>query len=163
MRKKSVDLMPVIHGGKSTSLVRGGTPPAPLILSLETALTDALSNLDQKIETIQELKTYLVEEILPNISNYHINYKDGIPQILNVSFPDIEAHILLEKLSERKIYISTQTACASESSYSVTVKRLTGSETYASTSVRISLSHLTTKKELDQFGKALKEILHENR
>lgn len=163
LRKKSVDLMPVIHGGKSTSRFRGGTPPAPLILSLNHALKNALKDLHQKIKKVTELKTYLIDNILPPVGNYHVNYMDGIPQILNISFLDMEAHLLLKKLSDKGIYISTQTACASESSYSPTVMKLTGSEKFASTSVRISLSHLTTVEELDKFGEALKEILHENR
>ena len=162
LRKKSIDLLPVVHGGKSTSIFRGGTPPAPLILSLEKALSLAIWNLDEKIKKITDLKTYLIKGILPEVGEFHLNYPNSIPQIINVSFPKLEANVLLQELSKRNIYISTQTACASESSFSHTVKRLTNSDLLATTSVRISLSHLTTIEELNQLGLALKEILNEN-
>ncbi len=159
LRKKSIDIIPVIHGGKSSSIYRGGTPPAPLILSLRNALNEALKNLDSKIIKISELKSYLINMVLPEVDDHNLNYPNSIPQIINVSFPQVEAHVLQKELSKREIFISTQTACASESSFSVTVKKVTGSDKLASSSVRISLSHLTTKEELNQLRDGLKEIL----
>ena len=51
------------------------------------------------------------------------------------------------------IYISTQTACSDHFHFSLAVYAVTGEEKYAKSSIRISLSHLTTKEEIDQFVK----------
>lgn len=67
-----------------------------------------------------------------------------------------------KELSKKHIYISTQTACGSENSYSNLVKKITGSDKRAETSVRISISHLTKKTELIELFKSIKEIINEN-
>ncbi|MBN2540078.1 MAG: cysteine desulfurase [Bacilli bacterium] len=162
LRKTSINLEPVIHGGKSNSFFRGGTPPAPLMNSLAVALRFAYKDFNKKIEHIKGLNEYLRDR-LAEIKHCVINYKDGIPQILNVSFLDLAAEHMHHELSKRKIYVSTQTACNSENSFSHTVKRVTNSNERASTSIRISLSHLTKKQEIDEFIDACKEILNENR
>ncbi|XFA99191.1 cysteine desulfurase family protein [Candidatus Izemoplasma sp. B36] len=162
LRKKHIKLTPVIHGGKSTSIFRGGTPPAPLIYSLGIALELAYQDFDNKLLRITNLKEYLLKSLKENIKIAHPNYINSIPQINNVSFPNIEAHIIKKALSEKDIYISTQTACNSESSFSITVKKITDSEALAESSIRISLSHLTKEIEIDTFILELKEIINEN-
>ena len=162
LRKESINLMPVVIGGKSTSIFRGGTPATPLIHSLGIALELAYLDFNKKIKYIKSLKAYLIELLDKHIPSYHLNYKDSIPQIINLSFVGIKSHIIQKALSEKEIYISTQTACNSESSFSVTVKKLTGSDALAESSLRVSLSHLTTKAELDEFILALKELVNEN-
>lgn len=161
LRKKEIDLTPVIHGGKSTTIFRGGTPPAPLIYSLGIALENIYIDFYEKQVHIDELYDYLINVLMPQIKNTHLNYK-GIPNIVNISFCDLDATILHKALSDRQIYVSTQTACNSESSFSQIVKKITGSDVYAKTSLRISLSYLTKKSELDELFKAIKEILNEN-
>ena len=163
LRKRRVIIEPVIHGGKSTSIYRGGTPAAPLIYSMGLTLELAYKNFDNKLKKIQLLKEYLITELQENIENVYLNYEQSIPQINNFSFPGVEASIIQESLSNKQIYISTQTACNSESSFSVTVKRITNSDELAKSSIRISLSHLTEKNDIDALIKEIKEIIHENR
>jgi cysteine desulfurase len=162
LRKENINLIPVIHGGKSTSIFRGGTPPTPLIYSLGVALEKVYEDFDIKTTHIVNMYKYLVNQLLPNIDIANLNSKTGIYHIVNISFVGIKAHVLQKALSKRKIYISTQTACNSESSFSLTVKRLTGSDDLAMSSVRISLSYLTKKDELDKLIVAIKEIIDEN-
>lgn len=162
LRKKYLNLTPVIHGGKSTSIFRGGTPPAPLINSLAVALRLAYQDFEKKINHIQGLYDFLKGELKQDIKHCEINFSNGIPQILNASFLDIEAHKLHKELSKRQIYVSTQTACNSDSSFSQLVRNLTGSDKRAETSIRISLSHLTKKVELVQLIDSIKEIINEN-
>ncbi|MBI9010024.1 MAG: cysteine desulfurase [Tenericutes bacterium] len=162
LRKESINLVPVIHGGKSTSVFRGGTPAAPLIYSLGKAITTVYLDFDKKSKHIEELYHYLINELLPDIAISHLNSKSGIYHIVNISFIGLKANVLQKALSDRGIYISTQTACNSDSSFSMTVKRLTGSDELAESSVRVSLSYLTKKSELDELVNAIKEIIHEN-
>ena len=65
---------------------------------------------------------------------------------------------MLHALEEKDIYISTQTAC-SVGDYSKAVYALTHDKEKSSSSIRISLSYLTTKEEIDIFVKALKEAI----
>ncbi len=54
-----------------------------------------------------------------------------------------------EYLASHEVYVSTQTACSSDETRSEAVYRLTKSETKARTSIRISLSHLTSTEEIE--------------
>jgi cysteine desulfurase len=57
---------------------------------------------------------------------------------------------MLHALEEKEIYISTQTAC-STGNYSMAVYAVTKDKERASRSMRISISYLTTKDEIDKF------------
>ncbi|MCK4552506.1 MAG: cysteine desulfurase [Tenericutes bacterium] len=162
LRKRKITLEPVVHGGKSTSIYRGGTPAAPLIYALGVALELAYKDFDIKHKKIQLLREYLIAELQKNIKNIHLNYEQSIPQINNFSFPGVESNIIQESLSKKHIYISSQSACSSDFSFSVTVKKITNSNELAKSSIRISLSHLTEKNEIDVLVKEIKVIINEN-
>ena len=63
---------------------------------------------------------------------------------------NIKPETILHALEEKDIYISTRTAC-SLGDYSEAVYALTGDMERAKHSIRISLSYLTTKEEIDVF------------
>ncbi len=156
IKKENVDILPLIHGGKSTTKYRSGTPCTALIASLSKALRIANENL-RFYDEVKKNNQYLKEELL-RIKDIRINSNDYcIPHILNISVLGIKPETLLHALESDDIYISTQTACASESSYSKAVLALTNDEERAKTSIRISLSYLTTKEEIDVFIKSLKK------
>lgn len=162
IKKKNVSITPLIHGGKSTTSYRSGTPATELIVSLAKALRLALDKIDEKYNYVKELNTYLKEE-LSKIDNVYINSNDKcIPQILNLSVIGIKPEVLLHSLEEFEIYISTQSAC-SVSTISKAVMALTNSKDRASSSVRVSLSYKTTKEELEFFIKHFKECIEKLR
>lgn len=159
IKKENIVIEPLIHGGKSTTKDRSGTPPTALIVSMAKALRLAYENLEEKEKKVQEYNNYLREAL----EKEHIainSPKDAIPNILNISIEQIKPETFLHALEEKDIYISTKTAC-STSSASHAVYALTQDEEKASHSLRISLSYLTTKEELDTFIKELIQIRNE--
>ena len=157
VKKENVDILPLIHGGKSTTIYRSGTPCLPLIVSLAKALRLILENLDEKYKKVLELNNYLKENI-KDLDNVYINSNDySIPHILNISCIGIKPETMLHALEEDEIYISTQSACSSNNSVSKAVLSVTHDEKRASSSIRVSLSYLTTKEEIDLFIKSFKK------
>lgn len=151
IKKEKIQLEPIIHGGKSTTIYRSGTPALPLIVSLSKALRLILSNLDEKYNSVELLNNYLKRELI-KYDLVRINSNEHcIPHILNISILGCKPETMQHALEEYGIYISTQTACSSGSSISKAVYALTNDEERASSSIRISLSHLTTKEECDSF------------
>ncbi len=154
VKKEKVGLEPLIHGGKSTTVYRSGTPCLPLIVSISKALRLALDNLDKKLEYVKELNEYLKEK-LSKYDKVRINSNDKcIPQILNLSVLGVKPETMQHALEEFDIYISTQSACSSSNSKSKAVYALTNDNDRASSSIRVSLSYLTTKEELNKFLEA---------
>lgn len=153
VKKKNIMLEPLIHGGKSTTVFRSGTPALPLICSLSKALRLAVMDLDTKYEYVTELNNYLKEK-LSKYENVYINSNDVcLPYVLNISVVGVKPETMLHALEKYEVYISTQTACSSEKEVSASVLALTNSEERASSSLRISLSYKTTKEELEEFIK----------
>lgn len=160
IKKKNITLEPLIHGGKSTTIYRSGTPQTELIISIKTAIEQAYKDLDKKYKYVEELNKEVIN-FLKKYENIYINSNSKcIPHIINFSFTEITPKELQKKLSKRGVYISTQTAC-STSNISPAVYSLTKNKKIAESSLRISLSHITTKTELKEFYKIFNEIYEE--
>ena len=158
IKKNNILLEPIIHGGKSQSIYRAGTPALPLIVSTSRALKYTLNDLDINIEYVKELSLYLKDR-LSKIDGVSINSNEYcLPNIINFSVCGMKSETLLHALSVEEIYISTKTACSSDD-YSESVYEITKDMDKAKSSLRISLSHLTKKNEIDIFITKLEEII----
>jgi len=153
IKKEKINITPLIHGGKSTTIYRSGTPQVALIASLAKALRLAVENLKDNYLYVEKLNNKVKRE-LSKYSTIHINSNDKcLPHILNISVLGVKPETMLHALEEKEIYISTQTACASSDSYSKAVYSLTNDKDLASSSIRISISYITTEEDIDAFIK----------
>lgn len=149
IKKNKIDIEPLIHGGKSTTVFRAGTPATPLIASFSKALRLAYQDFEVKNEHVVQLHKYLINKLKD--LNIEVNSNEFcLPYIVNVSLPGIKPETMLHALEQEEIYISTQTAC-STGNYSLAVLAVTNDIVKASHSIRISLSYITTFDELDKF------------
>ena len=155
-KKENISLEPLVHGGKSTTVFRSGTPATALIVSFSKAMRLALDNLDSKYQYIAKLndkiKNNLPDGVLVNSNEY------CIPNMLNLSVVGIKPETMLHALESYDIYISTQTAC-STGTYSKSVYALTHDMDRAKSSIRISLSSLTTDEEVNYFIETFKKCV----
>jgi len=157
-KKENINIEPLVHGGKSTTVFRSGTPATALIVSMAKAIRLALENLDDKYNYILSLNEKLKNELV-KIENVYINSnKYCIPNMLNISVIGIKPETMLHALENYDIYISTQTAC-STGTVSKSVYALTKDENRANSSLRISLSYLTTLEEINYFIECFKKCV----
>ncbi len=157
IKKENIELAPLIKGGKSTTIYRSGTPSTALIASTAKALRLAYENLEKKQNHVRQLNEFLISE-LSKIDGVCINSnKYCIPHIINISILNIKSETMLHALESNEIYVSTKTACSKNNSYSQVLYEITKNKEIASSSIRISLSHLTTKEELIEFISILKK------
>lgn len=161
IKKDNVKLLPIINGGKSTSKYRSGTPATALILSIKKTLEIALANMDNNKKHITKLNEHLREELKKYENVLFNSPSSSIPNILNISVRNMNAEKFSKKLQEKDIYISTKSACSSEENISKIIYALTKDKNLASSSLRISLSHMTTKEEIDEFLKVFDQIYNE--
>ena len=161
IKKKNIELEPIIHGGKSQTIYRSGTPTHAMYASLAKALKLVLENKDEKYNHVLKLNKR-IRENLETMNDIHINSNlECIPHILNISILGIKPETILHALAESDIYISTKTACSSDSSMSESVYELTKNKDYARSSIRISLSYMTTDEEIDYFLEEFKKKIME--
>ena len=161
IKKENVSLKPIIYGGKSTTIYRSGTPVTANIVALAKALELSLNNLDNRNKYIKELNSYVKEHLKKN-KDIVINSRDNsIPNTINFSIKGIVAKDFVLALSDKDVFVSSKTSCCPENSPSKSVYALTNDKSLANSSIRVSLSHLTTKEELDQFFKIFDETYME--
>ncbi len=159
IKKEGLVIEPLIHGGKSTTVFRSGTPATPLIASFAKALRLVYEDFDEKCKKVKEIHDYLLEKLYP--LEVFINSNEYcLPNMVNVSFVGIKPETMQHALEEHDIYVSTQTAC-SVGDYSKAVYAVTRDKERASHSIRISLSYKTTKEEIDTFVKVFEQLLHD--
>ena len=78
------------------------------------------------------------------------------PHIVNLTIPKIKSETMLHYLSSEGIFVSSGSACSSNSQHLSSALVAYGrSEAEADSSIRISLSPRNTKEELDAFCAAL--------
>ena len=152
-------LVPIIHGGKSTTLFRSGTPVTANVIALGKAFELATHELDQRYKYISELNKLLRDEF-SKLDCIHINSSDkSIPNTLNISLIGKDTKKIVEELNNRGVYISTTTACSLGNSPSKSVLAVTGSEELASNTIRISMSHLVKREDIIEFINIFEELL----
>ncbi len=163
IKKNNIELEPIIHGGKSQTNYRSGTPALALIVSGAKALRLAINDLDSKYNRVLELNKYLKQE-LQLIDGVIINSNaSSIPHILNISILGIKPETMLHALEQEDIYISTKTACSKDSGASLALIAMGKTGEINKSSIRISISHKTTKEELTKFIEIFKKSIKQLR
>lgn len=160
VKKKEVGLKPIIYGGKSTTIYRSGTPVTGSVLALDKALELALFKLDERKKYIIELHDLVIDRLKER--DFIINSTpNSIPNTINFSVKGVISNVFVQLLGQKEVYISSKTSCCPENAPSKSIYALTNDKSLANSSMRISLSHLTTKEEIDKFFKIFDETLEE--
>ena len=149
-KKEHIEITPLISGTTNIDKLRPGTVPLPLIVALSKALRIALIDIDKKTDSVKKLneKICLTLEELDGVLINKTNY--SIPHILNVSLSNIRPETFIHALENHEIYIGTNTACSS-GDISASILAVYNDKKRALSSVRISISHITTANEITRF------------
>ena len=159
IKKKNVKMKPIIHGGKSITTYRSGTPPTELIGSLDAAFDLFKNDLLEKKQYVKKINDK-IRKHLKKYENIIVNSPiNSIPNILNISILNKDSNKIQEYFENYNIFISTKTACATDTSLSSSVLALTNDEMRAKSSIRISLSYKTTLDEIEYFLKVLDSLM----
>lgn len=146
-KSNKINIEPLIHGDDS---LRGGTPSLPLIVAFSKAVRLAVTNETKNESVVKLLNDKLTSTIAkyPHIKINKTNY--SIPHIFNLSLMSIRPETFIHSLEKRDIYVGSNTAC-SKGKRSTSIMAIYNDEKRADTTIRISLSHLTSFDDLNKF------------
>lgn len=155
-------IKPLIYGGAQERNMRGGTENVYGIAGLAKALELAYEHMEEHHTYIQNLKSYMIEELqkaIPTIDfNGVIEPEKSLYTVLNVSFPCSDlADMLLFNLDIAGISCSGGSACSSGTDIGSHVLGAIKSSTERP-SVRFSFCKHNTKEEVDFVVSTLKEL-----
>ncbi len=162
--RKGSSLQPLFHGGGQEANIRSGTENMPGIAGLQAAV-DALPNFTQnnsQDKYLAELKNYCLQKIKELIPVARINTPaTGAPHIVSISLPGAKGEVILHALSGDDIYISTGSACHTNTRDKSNVLRAINlPQNLLEGTLRISFSHDNTKEEIDYTIKRIKKHLN---
>lgn len=149
-KKRTIRISKLIYGTNVNSLYRGGTPALPLIVTFAKAIEIAQENVFDNHTKCEILRDILID----GLSKYPIRINSNelcVPHIVNFSLLEYSNDLFVELLSDNGICVSTNTACCSSNNESVILKELTNDKKVYETSIRISLSYLTSKDDVYEF------------
>ena len=155
---KKKQLKPIIFGGGQEGGFRSGTENLLGIAAFGAAAERGYKNLSKDISLMRELRAYAIEKL--SVLDVRVNAPCGecAPHIVNITLPSIKSETMLHHLSANGIYISSGSACASNSATKKVSRALMGfglTEHEADCSMRISFSPYNTKDDVDEFISAL--------
>ncbi len=148
--RRGVQLAPRQVGGEQEGGVRPGTENAPGIAGLGAA-AQLLSGAVEANARVCELSDRLRTGI-ESISDARVNTdpKTSVPHILSATFRGVRGEMLLHRLAQDGVLVSTGSACHSHSVTPSHVLLAIGLlDADAKSTVRFSLSRLTTGSEID--------------
>ena len=155
-----------MHGGGQENGRRAGTSNVPAIVGMGEAARRAYTDMNKSMNYLIKLRDYAISRILREIPYVRLNghrYK-RLPGNLNFSFQFVSGEMIQILLDIKNIYVSTGSACSSESANPSNVLMAIGlNEDLANSVVRMTISTDTTKKDIDTVIDAIKEIVFEQR
>lgn len=150
--RTGVPLQPIAHGGSHERRRRAGTENVPGIVGLGEAASLAAEWLQGGgSEQMCRLRNSLEARLKSSVTGVSIHSEgvDRLPNTTSVSFQDINAEELVIALDLQGLAISGGSACQSGAIEPSHVLRAMGlSDAAAGSSVRLSLSRLTTEEEV---------------
>jgi cysteine desulfurase len=159
IRNTQVELMPLISGGQQEYSLRGGTSNTLANITFAKALRIALEKMASEFSRIKEINDYLRSELtlIPQLDI--LTPQSGSAYILAFSYPSIPSEIMMNALSQRKIYVSAHSTCTSQSAYSHVHLAIGLKEHAANGVIRLSFGDQTTMNQAHRFIEVFKEIV----
>ena len=153
---KSGGLRALILGGGQEQGLRSGTENVPAIAAFAEAVRVGRAHLTERHLALKSLREYLLTK-LSGIGEISVTLpENSSPSIVNITLPNIKSETMLHHLSSFGIFVSSGSACSSNSKHTSSALVAYGrSPEEADCSIRISLSHRNTREELDAFSEAL--------
>lgn len=169
----SIRVKPIVFGGGHQRGLRSGTENVPAIAGLGQAATELYKDFEEKIRHMYELKLAFIKEVgrmdgviingLPSEETADFSMeqiKKTAPHIISVSFEGVRSEVLLHALEEKGIYVSAGSACSSHHPQpSAALTAIGVSKNLLDSTLRISLSDMTTREEIDYTTEQIKEVL----
>jgi cysteine desulfurase len=161
--KKGSPFLPYLHGGHQESGLRAGTESNHNIIGFGAACQE-VKKLLTDADRIRALKRRLVQrlkEIKPDcVINSPETEAECLPNTLSITFPGVENSGLMGMLDYRGVAVSAGSACSTgEDTPSHVLKAIGLSDQAARETIRISLGHDTSMRDIQYMTQVVKDYI----
>ena len=155
--RRGIELKPIMFGASHEKGLRPGTENVCSIAGLGSAAELAKKEMSARVNSMRELSLVLYNRLLKEIPGIKLNGHPSkrLPNTLNLSFPDIQGHVLLAKL-KNELAASTGSAChEGKHKPSAVLKAMGLSDREALSAVRLSLGIHNTEAQIRRALRAI--------
>lgn len=158
--RTGVKLAPQTFGGEQERKRRAGTENVPGIVGLAKALELMIAEREQQQDHIKQLRSVLLTRLDESGVTYEVNGVEGLPNVLNLYFPQIEIEPFLIMLDMRQMAVSSGSACTAGSvEPSHVLSAMYGEDERTRASVRISFGHGNELAQVELLAQALQDVV----
>lgn len=152
---KNIQYTALIFGHQESNR-RGGTENVAGIVALGKACENILIEgyQDNNIKKLRDLMEYKITEKIKNVKIYG-DTKNRLANTSSIAFKGVNAQELMFMLESQGVYVSTGSACNSESAEPSHVLTACSANLEEFSPIRISLSKHTTEEDIDYFVECL--------
>ena len=151
-RKHGVELNTQTYGGAQESGLRAGTENTPLIVGGVAAFARADKGREERVVPTRAVRDYLIERLMQAFPNAILNgsQDERLANNVNISLPGMDTEYAVMYLDTHGIAVSTRSACgALGKTGSHVIRAMTGDESHATSTLRITLGEITTREDVD--------------
>ena len=156
-------LSPVIFGGGQEGGLRSGTENTLGIIGFGAAAAAGSAALGETISRLSAMRERLISALTSDerFAGVKLNLPpNAAPHILSVTLPSIKSEVMLHSLSEAGIFVSSGSACSSNTHHGSYVLRAFGlCDRDADCTIRISLGDVNTQSDAERFLEVFAESL----
>src|SRR5215216_781343 len=161
--KQGSPFTPLLHGGHQENGLRAGTESLHNIAGFGDACQD-VNNLLADAKRIAVLKSQLIQQLKEIKPDCVINSPEAeaecLPNTLSITFPGVENAGLMGMLDYRGIAVSAGSACSTgEDKPSHVLKAIGLSDQAARETIRISLGHSTSDRDIRYMTQVVKDYI----
>jgi cysteine desulfurase len=159
--EKGVEIKPLFWGGGQEQELRAGTENVAAIVGFGKAAELAQAELAERSKRLLALRKLLEDGLttIPGLSIF-AQQANRLPNTVQFGMPEIDGEMLLMKLDQKGIAVSSGSACASGGSIPSPVLLAMGIEPdFAKSAIRISLGPANTPTEILEFINLLKVLV----
>jgi cysteine desulfurase len=161
VKKKNIELLPLIAGGGQEYGYRSGTSNWPVNVMFAKTLRLAFDSQIDNYNHVLKLKEKIIDH-LQGIENIQINTpaQNASPYIINFSIKNKKAAVIAQAFDDHGVCLSTISACSTKTEMPSHVIYETFKDIKrAESSIRVSMSKYTTFEEITKFLMVLDEIM----
>ncbi len=160
---KKRQLVPIIHGGGQEWGLRSGTENLLGIIGFGAAVKSTLASRSEDVAKKTALREYIITALsdATRFAGIKLNLpKNAAPHVISITLPNIKSETMLHALSRDNIFVSSGSACSSNTGHKSHVLLAYGlTEKEADCTTRVSLGTQNTKEEADRFLASLEAAL----
>lgn len=168
-----VRINPIVFGGGHQRGLRSGTENVSGIAGLGQAVAELYEKHEAKVARMYQLKQKFLREVstlegitvngIPEecMMDFELEHlRKTAPHIMSISFHGVRSEVFLHALEDKGIYVSSGSACSSHHpTPSVTLSAIGLPKDLLDSTLRFSMSEMTTEEEIDYTLEKIKELL----